>query len=76
MKNKMKALLLSLLIIISMISNVFAYTQEIGKATPYYAHPVTGAIEDPGNGTNGKGVGKNRRLQPAHVAVERLGANL
>lgn len=60
MKNKMKALLLSLLIIISMISNVFAYTQEIGKATPYYAHPVTGAIEDPGNNPGiGQGMTEN-----------------
>lgn len=60
MKNKMKALLLSLLIVISMISNVFAYTQEIGKATPYYAHPVTGAIEDPGNNPGiGQGMTEN-----------------
>lgn len=60
MKNKMKALLLSLLIVISMLSNVFAYTQEIGKATPYYAHPVTGAIEDPGNNPGiGQGMTEN-----------------
>lgn len=60
MKNKMKVLLLSLLIVISMISSVFAYTQEIGKATPYYAHPVTGAIEDPGNNPGiGQGMTEN-----------------
>ena len=60
MKNKINALLLSLLIVISMISNVFAYTQETGKATPYYAHPVTGAIEDPGNNPGiGQGMTEN-----------------
>lgn len=60
MRNKMTAFILSLIIGISIVSNVYAYTQEIGKATPYYAHPVTGAIEDPGNNPGiGQGMTEN-----------------
>lgn len=69
MKNKMKAFVLSLIIGISIVSNVFAYTQEIGKATPYYAHPTTGAIEDPGNNP-GIGQGMTENVVSPQALVE------
>lgn len=60
MKNKIKSLILILAIIFSLSTNAFAYTQEIAKATPYYAHPVTGVIEDPGNNPGiGQGMTEN-----------------
>lgn len=60
MRNKIKSLTLILAIIFSLSTNVFAYTQEIAKATPYYAHPVTGVIEDPGNNPGiGQGMTEN-----------------
>ncbi|KXO16441.1 hypothetical protein HMPREF3189_00726 [Clostridiales bacterium KA00134] len=60
MKKIINGFLLVLIIIISSTNMAFSYTQEIVKATPYYAHPVTGAIEDPGNNPGiGQGMTEN-----------------
>lgn len=68
MRNK-KAFILSLIIGISIVSNVFAYTQEIATATPYYSHPVTGVIEDPGNNP-GIGQGMTENVVSPQALVE------
>lgn len=48
------------LIFASLINVTFAYSQEIAKTTPYYIHPVTGVIEDPGNNPGiGQGMTEN-----------------
>lgn len=60
MKNKKILSIVLLLIIFTLKTNVNAYTQEIAKATPYYQHPVTGVIEDPGNNPGiGQGMTEN-----------------
>lgn len=60
MKNKTIGLILVLILIMGLKTNTFAYTQEIAKATPYYIHPVTGVIEDPGNNPGiGQGMTEN-----------------
>ena len=69
MRNKMTALILSLIIGISLVSNVYAYTQEIAKATPYYSHPVSGVIEDPGNNP-GIGQGMTENVVSPQALVE------
>lgn len=48
------------LIFTSLINVTYAYSQEIAKTTPYYIHPVTGVIEDPGNNPGiGQGMTEN-----------------
>lgn len=69
MRNKMTAFILSLIIGISIVSNVYAYTQEIAKTTPYYSHPVTGVIEDPGNNP-GIGQGMTENVVSPQALVE------
>ncbi len=69
MKNKIIAFILSLIIGISIASNVYAYTQEIGKAKAYYSHPVTGSIEDPGNNP-GIGQGMTENVLSPQALVE------
>ncbi|WP_085875877.1 heme-binding Shp domain-containing protein [Peptoniphilus vaginalis] len=60
MKKIINSLCLMALIFISLINVTFAYSQEIAKATPYYIHPVTGVIEDPGNNPGiGQGMTEN-----------------
>ena len=60
MKKIINSLCLVALIFISLINVTFAYSQEIAKATPYYIHPVTGVIEDPGNNPGiGQGMTEN-----------------
>lgn len=49
MKKIINSLCLMALIFTSLINVTYAYSQEIAKTTPYYIHPVTGVIEDPGN---------------------------
>ncbi|MDO5713610.1 MAG: heme-binding Shp domain-containing protein [Tissierellia bacterium] len=50
---------------------IFAYTQEIAKATPYYSHPVTGIIEDPGNNP-GIGQGMTENVLHPQALVEEV----
>lgn len=69
MRNKMTAFILSLIIGISIVSNVYAYTQEIAKTTPYYSHPVSGVIEDPGNNP-GIGQGMTENVVSPQALVE------
>lgn len=69
MRNKKIAFILSLIIGISIVSNVYAYSQEIAKATPYYSHPVTGVIEDPGNNP-GIGQGMTENVLSPQALVE------
>lgn len=69
MRNKMTAFILSLIIGISIVSNVYAYTQEIAKTTPYYIHPVTSVIEDPGNNP-GIGQGMTENVVSPQALVE------
>lgn len=69
MRNKMTAFFLSLIIGISIVSNVYAYTQEIAKTTPYYSHPVSGVIEDPGNNP-GIGQGMTENVVSPQALVE------
>ncbi len=69
MRNKMTAFILSLIIGMSIVSNVYAYTQEIAKTTPYYSHPVTGVIEDPGNNP-GIGQGMTENVVSPQALVE------
>ncbi|MBU5669445.1 ABC transporter [Peptoniphilus sp. MSJ-1] len=69
MRNKIKSLILILAIIFSLSTNVFSYTQEIAKSTPYYAHPVTGVIEDPGNNP-GIGQGMTENVLNPNALVE------
>ena len=41
-------------------SKIFAYGSEVGRATPYYSHPITGIIEDAGNNPEiGQGMTEN-----------------
>lgn len=60
MKKIINSLCLMTLIFASLINVTFAYSQEIAKTTPYYIHPVTGVIEDPGNNPGiGQGMTEN-----------------
>ncbi|KGF11349.1 ABC transporter [Tissierellia bacterium S5-A11] len=53
-------LFLTLILLFGFSQEALAYTQEIFKATPYYIHPVTGVIEDPGNNPGiGQGMTEN-----------------
>ncbi|WP_455257256.1 heme-binding Shp domain-containing protein [Peptoniphilus asaccharolyticus] len=66
----MKKFLICVLVIFSLAFNskVFAYQSEIGKATPYYSHPVTGVIEDAGNNPGiGQGMTENVLHQQAFL---------
>lgn len=69
MRNKMTACIISLIIGILIVSNVYAYTQEIAKTTPYYSHPVSGVIEDPGNNP-GIGQGMTENVVSPQALVE------
>ena len=57
------------LIFTSLINVTYAYSQEIAKATPYYIHPVTGVIEDPGNNP-GIGQGMTENVVSPQALVE------
>ena len=60
MKKIINNLCILALIFTSLINVTYAYSQEIAKATPYYIHPVTGVIEDPGNNPGiGQGMTEN-----------------
>lgn len=60
MKKIINSLCLMALIFTSLINVTYAYSQEIAKTTPYYIHPVTGVIEDPGNNPGiGQGMTEN-----------------
>ncbi|MDK8276734.1 MAG: heme-binding Shp domain-containing protein [Peptoniphilus duerdenii] len=69
MRNKITAFVLSLIIGISIVSNVYANTQEIATTTPYYSHPVSGVIEDPGNNP-GIGQGMTENVVSPQALVE------
>lgn len=69
MKRKINNLLLIFIVFINLLDFTFAYSQETGKATPYYAHPVTGAIEDPGNNP-GIGQGMTENVLSPQALVE------
>lgn len=57
------------LIFTSLINVTYAYSQEIAKTTPYYSHPVTGVIEDPGNNP-GIGQGMTENVVSPQALVE------
>lgn len=69
MKNKINSLILILIIFINLFNVTFAYSEETAKTTPYYAHPVTGAIEDPGNNP-GIGQGMTENVLSPQALVE------
>lgn len=69
MRNKITAFFLSLIIGISIVSNVYANTQEIATTTPYYSHPVSEVIEDPGNNP-GIGQGMTENVVSPQALVE------
>ncbi|MDY2986908.1 MAG: heme-binding Shp domain-containing protein [Peptoniphilus sp.] len=58
----MKRIFICLLVVFSVTFNskIFAYGSEVGRATPYYSHPITGIIEDAGNNPEiGQGMTEN-----------------
>lgn len=59
MKNKIICFFLLMLFIFD-VNGVFAYSKEIGTTKAYYAHPITGVIEDAGNNAGiGQGMAEN-----------------
>lgn len=69
MKKIINSLCLMALIFTSLINVTYAYSQEIAKTTPYYSHPVTGVIEDPGNNP-GIGQGMTENVVSPQALVE------
>ena len=69
MKKIVNSLCLMALIFTSLINVTYAYSQEIAKTTPYYSHPVTGVIEDPGNNP-GIGQGMTENVVSPQALVE------
>ncbi len=69
MKKIINSLCLMVLIFTSLINVTYAYSQEIAKTTPYYSHPVTGVIEDPGNNP-GIGQGMTENVVSPQALVE------
>lgn len=69
MKKIINSLCLMTLIFTSLINVTYAYSQEIAKTTPYYSHPVTGVIEDPGNNP-GIGQGMTENVVSPQALVE------
>lgn len=58
----MKKIFICLLFVflVTFNSKIFAYGSEVGRATPYYSHPITGIIEDAGNNPEiGQGMTEN-----------------
>lgn len=69
MKKLINSFCILALIFASLISITFAYSQETAKVTPYYTHPVTGVIEDPGNNP-GIGQGMTENVLSPQALVE------
>ena len=69
MKKIINSLCLMALIFTSLINVTYAYSQEIAKTTPYYSHPVTGVMEDPGNNP-GIGQGMTENVVSPQALVE------
>lgn len=69
MKKIINSLCLMALIFTSLINVTYAFSQEIAKTTPYYSHPVTGVIEDPGNNP-GIGQGMTENVVSPQALVE------
>lgn len=69
--KKRGTLWIAFLLFLLLPMKLFAYTQEIGKATSYYIHPVTGVIEDPGNNP-GIGQGMTENVLHPQALVEEV----
>lgn len=69
MKKIINSLCILALIFANLINITYAYRQETAKATPYYSHPVTGVIEDPGNNP-GIGQGMTENVLSPQALVE------
>ena len=69
MKKIINSLCILALIFANLINITYAYRQETAKTTPYYSHPVTGVIEDPGNNP-GIGQGMTENVLSPQALVE------
>ena len=69
MKKIINSLCILALIFANLINITYAYSQETAKTTPYYSHPVTGVIEDPGNNP-GIGQGMTENVLSPQALVE------
>ena len=69
MKKIINSLCILALTCASLINITYAYSQETAKVTPYYSHPVTGVIEDPGNNP-GIGQGMTENVLSPQALVE------
>lgn len=69
MKKIINSFCILVLIFASLINITYAYRQETAKVTPYYSHPVTGVIEDPGNNP-GIGQGMTENVLSPQALVE------
>lgn len=69
MKKIINSLCILALIFANLINITYAYRQETAKITPYYSHPVTGVIEDPGNNP-GIGQGMTENVLSPQALVE------
>ena len=69
MKKIINSLCILALIFANLINITYAYSQETAKVTPYYSHPVTGVIEDPGNNP-GIGQGMTENVLSPQALVE------
>lgn len=66
-----KTILILSLVLVLLPGQALAYSQEIGQATGYYTHPISGVIEDPGNNP-GIGQGMVENVVGPQVLVETL----
>lgn len=71
MKKIINSLCILALTCASLINITLAYSQETAKVTPYYSHPVTGVIEDPGNNP-GIGQGMTENVLSPQALVEHI----
>lgn len=69
MKKIINSLCILAIIFANLINITYAYSQETAKVTPYYSHPVTGVIEDPGNNP-GIGQGMTENVLSPQALVE------
>lgn len=69
MKKIINSLCILALIFANLINITYAYRQETAKTNPYYSHPVTGVIEDPGNNP-GIGQGMTENVLSPQALVE------
>ncbi len=77
MKKIINSLCILALIFANLINITYAYRQETAKITPYYSHPVTGVIEDPGNNPGiGQGMTENVLSPQALVEHNRWWKNI